>query len=402
MRSLPEFDSDSDVIDADDSYHSDDKNPPHPPTAPILITTSSTIDPDVDCDKSIRDKTATESKYEWHMELASILLFILGSVLYLVCAVNDYQWSQTLLTLPEWLRGVDDDALWMRYRLEEKYGDVSSISVPSGRRLTLGGVRRRLMREHYWKNADERIDEYIENLGAKTFSRNLQQTPEELYYDLDWECLPAEIQAAYAVLSYDQNSWDNEIEVDTDTMDWAELTPEQQEAALFIGYTEFIWCEYDDAFVIESAWDDTVSTVAADPILPPTQNPTFKPTGRPITESPTDSFTPTVSKTNQPSAAASESPSSEPSGSPKPTLSDFIMGADGSMIPRPTEQPTVDPSATPTLSPSIKPSSTPSEQLSVSPSAASSHAPSISPSESSIVLETGILSPDELYGDEWW
>jgi hypothetical protein len=111
---------------------------------------------------------------------------------------------------------------------------------------------------------------------------------------------------------------------------------------------------------------------------------------------------PTITKTNQPSKAASESPSFEPSGSPKPTQSGFIMGPDGSIIPRPTEIPTVVPTATPTLFPSMMSSQAPSEQLSISPSTASSYAPSSSPSESSIVLETDIKSPDELYGDEWW
>jgi hypothetical protein len=65
--------------------------------------------------------------------------------------------------------------------------------------------------------------------------------------------------------------------------------------------------------------------------------------------------------------------------------------------PSPSEHPLIslskDPTATP-LFPSIMSSQAPSEQ--------SSYAPSSSPSESSIVLETDIKSPDELYGDEWW
>jgi hypothetical protein len=63
-----------------------------------------------------------------------------------------------------------------------------------------------------------------------------KQPPEDLYYDLNWVDIPFDIQSAYTVLGYNQNSWDNGIEVDADTVDWAELTPEQQEAALFIGY----------------------------------------------------------------------------------------------------------------------------------------------------------------------
>lgn len=197
MRPL-EYDDDSDVIDADDSYH-DELPPPPPPPTGGLVTVSSTIDPDSEYVKSTRANATKDSKHRWRMELASILLFILGSVLFLVCAVYDYQWSQTLLTLPEWLRGVDDDELWMRYRLEERYGDVSTISAPSERKL--GGVRRRLMRERHWG------DDVSYNYDSYILERKLQQTPEELYYDLDWECLPADIQAAYQILGYNQNSW---------------------------------------------------------------------------------------------------------------------------------------------------------------------------------------------------
>lgn len=209
MRPLPVYDDDSDVIDADDSYH--DESPPPPPpssraTIPGLINSSSTIDPDAEYEKSTSaNNTAKESKYKWHMELTSIFLFILGSVLYLVCAVYDYQWSQTLLTLPEWLRGADDDELWMRYRLEERYGDVSSMTAPTGRKL--GGVRRRLMREQFWRSIDGHHDQITHVDPGSSSGRKLQQTPEEMYYDLDWECLPADIQAAYSILGYDQNSW---------------------------------------------------------------------------------------------------------------------------------------------------------------------------------------------------
>jgi hypothetical protein len=291
------------------------------------------------------------------MELASILLFNLGSALYVVCAVDDYQWSQTLLQLPEWLRGLDDDVQWTRYRLEEMYGDVSSMTGPTGRRL--GGVRRRLMREHYKKHLYEHYDELDESNGVrgaqKQPNRKLQQTPEELYYDLDWECLPAEIQAAYMVLGYNQNEWDNSIEVATDSMEWDMLSPVEQEAALFIGYTEMVWCEWDDAFVPEadSPTPTSLPSVATSEVIAISESPSLVP-------SVAKSEAPSLSPTNVPSVAISEIPSLEPSASARPSLANFIMAPDGSFYPRPTMKPTNQPTLYPTTTVTEFPSSDPS------------------------------------------
>jgi len=68
-------------------------------------------------------------------------------------------------------------------------------------------------------------------------------TPEELYYDEYWKDLPSKIQDAYAVLGLNETAWNLALPTETDDLWWHELSAEQREAALFIGYTEEIWCE---------------------------------------------------------------------------------------------------------------------------------------------------------------
>lgn len=203
---------------------------------------------------------------------------------------------------------------------------------------------------------------------------------------------------------------DNEIEVSTDSLDWLDLTAAQQEAALYIGYTEMIWCEYDDPWKFP-AWDDTISTEEGAkptffPSASPIQTPTLKPTRRPSsnpTEAPFTTLFPTISLSSKPSMFVSESPMSEPNGSSKPTNSDFII-ADGSMPPRPTKMPTSNPTNTPLLFPTSNPSDFPSVYPSISPSMTPSYAPTVTLSslESTNGVETEIRNPEELYGDEWW
>ena len=70
--------------------------------------------------------------HQW-MQFASAVLFVIGSVLYLVMAVKDFQWAHELQSLPMWLRTADDDISWMNYCLGERY------FVASGRRRRRSG-----------------------------------------------------------------------------------------------------------------------------------------------------------------------------------------------------------------------------------------------------------------------
>ena len=55
------------------------------------------------------------------LHVASNLFFVLGSVLYLVMAIDDLQWSKIAQDLPMEVRTADDDMVWVNYRLEERY-----------------------------------------------------------------------------------------------------------------------------------------------------------------------------------------------------------------------------------------------------------------------------------------
>eukprot|EP00804_Cyclotella_cryptica_P024999 CCRYP_015942-RA/>CCRYP_015942-RA protein AED:0.00 eAED:0.00 QI:199/1/1/1/1/1/2/1412/383 len=354
------------VFDADDIYQLPG---PTTPTAwprdkpPLIVSTSaivSSIDADQSCDKSLPVETSTKLKFAWCMEFASIILFIIGSILYLVCAVKDYQWSQTLLDLPEWLRGTDDDAAWVTYRLEEQYGNASSYSQGVSERS--GGIRRMLMRlqfqrEHegssyYHVNYEYNKHNELEDQQHRTLQT---QTPEELYYDLDWADLPPEIQDAYEVLGYTETAWDEGQDVESDSFAWDELTPEMQEAALFIGYEEWIWCE----------WEEPVDTdiPTKRPTNEPSQGPIASPTVNPTTD-PTLSLSPSTSPTIAPTTTSSKSPGLEPTVTSQPSITAFLLAPDGSTYARPS----VTPTKGLTISPSYYPSSSSSFLPSISPS----------------------------------
>ena len=301
------------------------------------------------------------NRYAKCLELSSILLFVLGSVLYLVCSIHDYEWSQKLLELPEWLREADDDEVWMRYRLQEQYGHVLEIEM---RRV--GGVRRALMREQqFWSDYNDG-EIYSNQLTHTQQSRNLQELiPEVLYYHKDWSELPSEIQNAYTILGYNQSAWDDGLGVGVEALGWTDLLPEQQEAAIFIGYTETIWCGLDEPSLLTSGSPTYV------PSSIPTNDPSARPSANPSTSSqPTQTSIPSKIPSHRPSyrpsisykPTNSLSPSNKPISTQPPTIKFWLLES-------PFYHPvTTEPSESPSYHPSNYPSSIPSNDVSLGPS----------------------------------
>ena len=50
-------------------------------------------------------------------------------------------------------------------------------------------------------------------------------------YDKYWEDLPADLQEAAQVLGWDQELWDSDRKVSSETRGWQDLSPTEQEAA---------------------------------------------------------------------------------------------------------------------------------------------------------------------------
>ena len=175
----------------------------------------------------------TYSKCYVLSEFLSTVLFLIGSVLYLIMSVKDYQWANTLNTLPMYLRIADDDITWYNYKAEEAYN--ASLLEGAGGGV---GVRRMKSRQLWMKQEEEEARRMLldqaanENVhvrrgahnmrtakAAKSVSvveskqRTLQTMPDEQYYDTAWADLPSQIQAAYATLGYNEGMCHRRISV---------------------------------------------------------------------------------------------------------------------------------------------------------------------------------------------
>ena len=70
---------------------------------------------------------------------------------------------------------------------------------------------------------------------------------EDFYEDYDWSELPTQrsdnenVKAAAKDLGFTKTTWDTNLTVPTDYLDWANLTTSEQEAAMILGYDECTW-----------------------------------------------------------------------------------------------------------------------------------------------------------------
>ena len=187
----------------------------------------------------------------------SYLLFIMGSVLFLVLAVEELQWTKMVQEWPEYaLLNYSDEIIYNNYRLCLLYfgseeaveaagcGATSANSSSGGRRM-----RRRMVEVGY-------------------------------YDEFGWEELPKEVQAAFVTLGYTEDIYEDPLGIGlkatSDVSDWADLTSGQQEAAMLVGYDQVLWDEpqtennHDDVYnaldddsliVTESGWWIGTATV---------------------------------------------------------------------------------------------------------------------------------------------
>ena len=98
--------------------------------------------------------------------LVSILLFVMGSVLYLVLAVWDYQWAKSVQGWPEdILVNYEDEITYNNYRLKLLYyGSVAAVEVEEAEDA---GLLRRILLDLNWEGWEfESLSEHFSQPNA--------------------------------------------------------------------------------------------------------------------------------------------------------------------------------------------------------------------------------------------
>lgn len=171
--------------------------------------------------------------------------FIMGSILYLVLAVEDFQYTKMVQYWPDYILLSENEITFNNYRLcLLHYGSEEAVEAAKCGGTTVADI-----------------------------SRRRRKMVEVGYYDeYSWDELPTEVQAAFVTLGYTVDLYDDPLgiglKVSSDGYAWDDLTLEQQEAAMLIGYDQVLWDEPpatgsddsynaldDDSLIItESGW----------------------------------------------------------------------------------------------------------------------------------------------------
>jgi hypothetical protein len=175
----------------------------------------------------------------------SYLLFLLGAILYLILAVEEYQWTKSVQDWPEYiLLSRDDEISYNNYRLcLLYYGTEEAVEAAKCGGTTIVDISRRRRK--------------MEEVG---------------YYDeCGWDELPTDVQAAFVTLGYTSDIYDDPLGIglkaSSDGYVWDDLTSKQQEAAMLIGYDQVLWdgpgtgsddsynsLDDDSLIITESGW----------------------------------------------------------------------------------------------------------------------------------------------------
>ena len=156
--------------------------------------------------------------------------------------------------------------------LERKRKDVTLDSTGDStvNRLQEQALRESLLlkealhEQKYQSTENKALKEALEEQRSAAATRSLQDedttesgsptyyptfyilSPEEIYGDSWWADLPKDIQRAFKVLGWDQVSWDTGVPPPSENMLWDELTLAMQSAARVIGYTQETWDQEED------------------------------------------------------------------------------------------------------------------------------------------------------------
>lgn len=207
---------------------------------------------------TVEDERTEKSRFM--MCMASKALFLLGSILFLVLAVHDYQ---RVKGAGHQVANLEDSKVAPNQNVDD---DVDPFVTGTGN-STGWALEEEMARAE--ANKEERAGGALAShvWGTRRRMQTRVRRVATNWYTQYWADLPENVQESAGLLGYTEARWNAGESVYTDRLHWHELTPVQQASAyLVFGYDEDSWNDYVDRFLANLA-----NTAA--PTWSPTQAP---------------------------------------------------------------------------------------------------------------------------------
>ena len=197
-------------------------------------------------DDSVLSKDAARVARAKAGHLFSIALFALGSVLYLVLVVWDYQWAKMVQPWPrEILESYHDDIVYNNYRLKLLYYGTTEAVEES----EVGGRAMRAMRMN--RVSFPMIKWEVEGvMRSETRAREGREDEREAYLPppsssqvetLYWEDLTPGYKLGYFALGSNKTLWNSGGSVPADELTWEELSDAHRTVLIIMGLGQEVW-----------------------------------------------------------------------------------------------------------------------------------------------------------------
>lgn len=170
--------------------------------------------------------------------------------MFLWLSIDDLYWADETRTIPQSVLEADDDLTWRQFRNGQKDEKTVADNTQAAGSGNGGYTRPSTMgteEEEDELSWSELKDKYGNGQGrylrVNDSSNGQQQSRRKeqeagVTFLTPWEELPFSKQISASVLGHDATSWNSGQPVFTDTMSWDQLTTEQQEAAVSLGYDQ--------------------------------------------------------------------------------------------------------------------------------------------------------------------
>jgi hypothetical protein len=237
------------------------------------MRSSSAGDDDDDGNHEGRPSVLSENRATVHVarakagHLFSITNFVLGSALYLVLAVWDYQWAKMVQPWPEDILESfkNDDIVYNNYRLELLYYgtaeavEESEVGGRAMRAIRTNRVRFPMLEREVGSARLASIDNLNGGILPDDMSPavateggapqalderegSLPPPPSSSQVEtLHWEDLTLGYKLGYVALGYNETLWDSGGSVPPDELTWEELSDAHRTVLIIMGFGQEVW-----------------------------------------------------------------------------------------------------------------------------------------------------------------
>ena len=255
-------------------------------------------------DKDCEYSAALARKRLFRLAFTAHILFVIGAALQLYGSHLDLHWIKSIQHIPVSVLRAKDDATWMAYQRQQRYQkssrrDLATTTVQTDNIDTDTTVYDFVGSTSLDSDSGDKNDESTDTSTNEedTETDDSQTADVDLtlskspalgsWSGVPWVALPEDIEDAFQVLGYNEELWLSGGAAFSEQLFWYDLTQNQQEQAVVLGFSEKTWNESRDSNAVATTPQTDLPVTAKPTPVPSTEAPKPAKTASPTKVKPT-------------------------------------------------------------------------------------------------------------------